>query len=156
MPELIQGLADRVMECMEGWEPAETFVIFTAHSLPVKILAGGDPYKTELLETASLVAKQLNLPKWTFAFQSASNTGELWLGPDILEVIQEKAEQGICNILACTVGFVSDHLEVLFDLGIEARDKAHELELQFRRAKTINDDPVVMDALAGRIAELLR
>jgi ferrochelatase len=154
LQEFIEALANRVQECLEGWDTQETLVIFSAHSLPVRILANGDPYKDELLETARLVADRLKLPRWTFAFQSASATGEPWLGPDILEVIETESKTGIKNLVACTVGFVSDHLEVLYDLGVEARDKCAEVGLQFRRARTLNDDPIVMDALAGRLAEL--
>lgn len=156
LPALIDGLSDRTFECLEGWNPKETLVIFSAHSLPVRIIADGDPYKDELLETSTLVAERLKLPNWTFAFQSASATEEPWLGPDILDVIAQEATGKVKNVIACTVGFVSDHLEVLYDLGVEARDKCAELELNFRRARTINDDPVVMDALAGLAAEALK
>jgi ferrochelatase len=152
LPALIEGLADRVKEQMQGWNPEETLVIFSAHSLPEKIVANGDPYKDELLETSRLVAEKSGVPHWTFAFQSASQTGEPWLGPDILDVISENAPN-YKNVIACTVGFVSDHLEVLFDLGIEARDRCAELGLNFRRAATIGADPKVMDALAGLVAE---
>jgi ferrochelatase len=154
LPEFIDALAKRVNVCLEGWDPKETVVIFSAHSLPVRILEGGDPYKEELLETSELVAKTLNLPNWTFAFQSASNTGEPWLGPDILEVIEARSKTGVKNLISCTVGFVSDHLEVLYDLGVEARDKCAEVGLQFRRAEVINDDPIAMDALAAKLAQL--
>jgi len=152
LPEFIQALADRVSAQMSGWDPAETTVIFSAHSLPMRALANGDPYKDELLETSRLVAENLGLPNWTFAFQSASSTGEPWLGPDILEVLED-LQGKTKNVIACTVGFVSDHLEVLYDLGIEARDKCAELGLNFRRAEVINDDPKVMDALAQKAAE---
>jgi ferrochelatase len=152
LPELIEALAERVEVQLEGWNPAETLVIFSAHSLPEKIVAAGDPYKEELLETSRLVAEEAGVPNWTFAFQSASNTGEPWLGPDILDVIEEQSSR-YKNVIACTVGFVSDHLEVLYDLGIEARDKCAELGLNFRRAATVGDDPKVMDALAGLVAE---
>ncbi|HWA83103.1 MAG TPA: ferrochelatase [Fimbriimonadaceae bacterium] len=155
LPELIDGLAARVSEEMEGWNPAETLVIFSAHSLPEKIMAAGDPYQEELLETSWLVAEGSGIPNWTFGFQSASQTGEPWLGPDILQVIEENAPK-YKNIVACTVGFVSDHLEVLYDLGIEAREKCEELGLNFRRAATIGEDPVVMDGLAGIAAEHLK
>ena len=151
LPALIEGLADRVTEQMQGWNPEETLVIFSAHSLPEKIVANGDPYKDELLETSRLVAEKSGVPHWTFAFQSASQTGEPWLGPDILDVISENAPD-YKNVIACTVGFVSDHLEVLFDLGIEARDRCAELGLNFRRAATIGADPKIMDALAGLVA----
>lgn len=154
LPELIDALASRVQDQLQGWDPNETLVIFSAHSLPEKIVASGDPYRDELLETSRLVAEKSGVPHWTFAFQSASQTGEPWLGPDILEVIEERGRE-FKNVIACTVGFVSDHLEVLYDLGIEARDKCAELDLNFRRAATINADPKVMDALAGLCADAL-
>lgn len=154
MPEFIHALADRVTEQMGDWEPGETLVIFSAHSLPEKIVAAGDPYQDELLETSQLVAEVAGVLHWTFAFQSASQTGEPWLGPDILDVIAERAPE-FKNVIACTVGFVSDHLEVLYDLGIEARDKCAELGLNFRRARTINDDVKVMDALADLAARAI-
>ena len=153
LPALIEGLADRVAGCLNGWKPEETLVIFSAHSLPKRALAEGDPYADELMETSRLVADKLKLPLWTFAYQSASATGEPWLGPDILDMIKER-QHDAKNVVACTVGFVSDHLEVLFDLGIEARDLCKELGLEFRRAATIGDDPKVMDALAGEVAKL--
>lgn len=155
LPALIEALADRVNAQLSGWNSEETLVIFSAHSLPEKIIAAGDPYPEELMETSRLVAEKANVPNWTFAFQSASNTGDPWLGPDILEVIEAHATQ-FKNILACTVGFVSDHLEVLFDLGIEARDKAAELGLNFRRADTISTDAAVMDALGALAAARLK
>lgn len=147
LPALIHALADRVNEQMGDWNPGETLVIFSAHSLPEEIVAAGDPYQDELLETSQLVAEVAGVLHWTFAFQSASQTGEPWLGPDILDVIEARAPE-FKNVIACTVGFISDHLEVLYDLGIEARDKCAELGLNFRRARTINDDPKVMEALA--------
>jgi len=151
LPALIEALADRVRTQMEGWDPDDTLVIFSAHSLPEKIVAAGDPYPKELMETSCLVAEKANVPDWIFAYQSASNTGDPWLGPDILDVIEENAPN-YENVLACTIGFVSDHLEVLFDLGIEAREKCAELDLNFRRADTIGTDPGVMNALGQLIA----
>ncbi|HEY0868063.1 MAG TPA: ferrochelatase, partial [Fimbriimonas sp.] len=147
LPAFIEALADRVLDALSGFDPDETLVIFSAHSLPERIMAAGDPYQEELLLTSRLVAERTGVPHWTFAFQSASTTGEPWLGPDILNVIEENAPN-YRNVVACTVGFVSEHLEVLYDLGIEARDKCAELGLGFKRAETINDDPKVMDALA--------
>ena len=147
LSEFVDGLAARVSKQLEGWNAGETLVIFSAHSLPQRIVSAGDPYPNELLETSTLVADKLKLPHWTFAYQSASTTGEPWLGPDVLDVIATESKN-YKNILCCTVGFVSDHLEVLFDLGIEARDKCAELDLNFRRAETINVDETIMDALA--------
>lgn len=154
LPALISGLAKRVKDQMSGWNSDETLVIFSAHSLPEKIMAAGDPYQDELMETSRMVAEKAGLANWTFGFQSASQTGEPWLGPDILDVIQENAGD-YKNVVACTVGFVSDHLEVLYDLGIEAKEKCEELGLNFRRADTIGQDEAVMDALAGLAAEKL-
>jgi ferrochelatase len=155
LPAFIEALAGRVLTALDGWEAADTLVIFSAHSLPMRALAEGDPYRDELMETSRLVAERLRLPHWTFAFQSASSTGEPWLGPDILDVIEPETKlHALTNVVACTVGFISDHLEVLYDLGIETRDKCAELGLNFRRAETINADPIVMDALAGDAARL--
>jgi hypothetical protein len=138
----------------EAWDPDETLVIFSAHSLPKRIMAEGDPYIEELLATSRLVASETGVKNWRFAFQSASKTGEPWLGPDILDVINE--EQGnYKNFLACTVGFVSDHLEVLYDLDIESRDHCEKLGLNFRRAATIGPDEAVMMTLAQLCAKAL-
>ena len=153
LPALIDGISARVAAKLEGWDPEETLVIFSAHSLPKRIVAEGDPYAEELMETSKLVADKVGIPHWTFAFQSASTTGEPWLGPDVLDVIKFNATH-YKNIVCCTVGFVSDHLEVLYDLGIEARDKCSELSLNFRRVDTIGADEAIMDALAGLAAEL--
>lgn len=156
MPELIEGLAARVKEQMQGWSPEETIVLFSAHSLPKRIVADGDPYQKELEETSALVAKEAGVANWRFCFQSASTTGEPWLGPDILDVLDEiKAEGRFKNVVACTVGFISDHLEVLYDLGIETRDRAKELGLEYRAARTINADPKVMHALGRLLARTI-
>ena len=153
LPALIEGIVDRVQAQLDGWNLDETLVIFSAHSLPQRIMAAGDPYPEELMETSKLVAEKLGLTHWKFAYQSASTTGEPWLGPDVLDVIAAEAPN-YKNIVCCTVGFVSDHLEVLYDLGIEARDKCAELNLNFRRAETINVDKIIMSALAAVAAEM--
>lgn len=154
LPELISAMGTRVSARLTGWNPGETLVIFSAHSLPQRIMAAGDPYTEELMQTSRLVAKEAGVRHWTFAFQSASKTGEPWLEPDILDVIDQKHAR-YKNVVACTVGFVSDHLEVLYDLGIETREHCEKLGLNYRRADTIGDDPAVMDALAGLCAEKL-
>ena len=153
MPALISALADRVKKAQACLDPDKTLVIFSAHSLPERAISGGDPYKEELMETSRLVAEAASVPHWTFGFQSASSTGEPWVGPDILDVIKDQAAGKFEAVIACTVGFVSDHLEVLYDLGIEAKEKCKEMGLQFRRAECINDDPSVMNALASVVAE---
>ena len=131
------------------------WVVFTAHSLPGRALAGGDPYRDQLLETSRLVAERAGLgERWSFAFQSASATGELWLGPDILEELERLAGEGEREVLVAPVGFVSDHLEILWDLDIEAREKAQALGLEFERITSLNDDPSFIRALAGVVEKV--
>ena len=124
-------------------------VVFTAHSLPASILDAGDPYQDELLETCSLIAERAALREWSFSFQSESPTGEPWLGPDILDHLVTLKAQGIGDVLICPVGFVSDHLEIRWDIDHEAREKAGELGIGLDRIAMPNADPVFVDALAG-------
>jgi len=138
----VEVLADRV----RGFEG---HVIFTAHSLPERILQEGDPYRDQLLETAQLVADRAGLEHWSFAFQSASPTGEPWLGPDILEELATLSANGLENALVCPIGFVSDHLEILWDLDVEACERSAELGLELERIESLNDDPAFICALAG-------
>jgi protoporphyrin/coproporphyrin ferrochelatase len=135
---------------------AEAHVVFTAHSLPERILAMGDPYRDQLLETSRLVAERAGIERWSFAFQSASQTGEPWLGPDILEELDTLHEQGVRDVLVCPVGFVSDHLEILWDLDIAARERAGELDLRLDRIESLNDDPAFIRALAELVRQALR
>jgi ferrochelatase len=138
-------LADRV-------RGTDAHVVFTAHSLPSRILAEGDPYRDQLLETSQLVAERAGIDSWSFAFQSASPTGEPWLGPDILEELDDLKSKGVERVLACPIGFVSDHLEILWDLDVEARERSAELGLDFDRIRSLNDDP----AFVRGLAELVR
>ena len=137
----VDVLADRVRD-FDG------HVVFTAHSLPERILGAGDPYRDQLLETSRLVAERAGIDDWSFAFQSASATGEPWLGPDILEELETLAANGVRRVLVCPVGFVSDHLEILWDLDIEAREQAAELGMELGRIESMNDDPAFIRALA--------
>jgi ferrochelatase len=123
-------------------------VVFTAHSLPARILAEGDPYRDQLLETSRLVADKANVERWSFAFQSESKTGEPWLGPDILEELERLHADGVRDVLVAPVGFVSDHLEILWDLDVEARENAADLGLRLDRIESLNDDPRFIEALA--------
>jgi protoporphyrin/coproporphyrin ferrochelatase len=135
--------------------PTRTRVLFTAHSLPQRIIDGGDPYPTELHATATAVAKQLGLVEhsdWDIAWQSAGRTPEPWIGPDILLAIDDiAAQQSADGVLVSAVGFVADHLEVLYDLDIEAARHADKLGLRFSRTACVNDDSTVMSALAQRV-----
>jgi protoporphyrin/coproporphyrin ferrochelatase len=142
-------LADRV-------RGTDAHVVFTAHSLPERILAMGDPYRDQLLETSRLVAERAGVERWSFAFQSTSETGEPWLGPDILEELDALPERGVRDVLVCPVGFVSDHLEILWDLDVEARERAAELGLRLDRIESLNDDPAFIRALATLARQALR
>ncbi len=137
--------------------PTGTKVLFTAHSLPQRIVAAGDPYSDELRATAELVAARAGLERWNrwaVAWQSAGRTPEPWIGPDILEVISDLAgSENATGVLVAAVGFVADHLEVLYDLDIEAARHAAALGLAFARTACVNDDPAVMAALAARVIE---
>ena len=139
--------------------PADTKVLFTAHSLPQRIIDTGDPYPQELRATAVAVAAKVGLGQWSnwaIAWQSAGRTPEPWLGPDVLQVIDDLADaendaNRTTGILVCAVGFVADHLEVLYDLDIEAAARARSRGLAFARTACVNDDPTVMAALARRV-----
>ena len=126
-------------------------VVFTAHSLPSRILDEGDPYRDELLETSRLVAERAQVNEWTFAFQSESPTGEPWLGPDILEHLNELAATDVRDVLLCPVGFVADHLEIRWDLDVEAVDRARELGIRLDRIELPNADPAFIRVLAGLV-----
>jgi ferrochelatase len=130
-------------------------VVFTAHSLPARILDEGDPYRDQLLETARLVAEEAGISEWTFSFQSASPTGEPWLGPDILDHLAELHEGGTDDVLICPVGFVSDHLEIRWDLDTEARELAGELGMRVDRIEMPNADPRFVAVLAEIVRRAL-
>jgi len=147
-PGFVELLAERV-------RGTHAHVVFTAHSLPARILEAGDPYKDQLLETSRLIAERAGLDDWSFSFQSESQTGEPWLGPDILDHLEELHEHGITEVLVCPVGFVADHLEIRWDLDHEAAEKARELGLNFSRIEMPNADPAFIDVLAGLVRRVL-
>jgi ferrochelatase len=165
---LEDGLAGRAeLRFVESWHAHEPYialladrvrgtdahVVFTAHSLPARILEEGDPYRDQLLETSHLIAERAGLESWSFAFQSESPTGEPWLGPDILDELDSLKARGVESVLACPVGFVSDHLEILWDLDVEARQRAAELGLEFDRIRSLNHDPAFVSGLAELVRE---
>jgi protoporphyrin/coproporphyrin ferrochelatase len=139
------GFVDLLAAKIRG---TDAHVVFTAHSLPARILEAGDPYKEQLLETSRLVAEAAGTENWSFSFQSESPTGEPWLGPDILDHLRTLHEQGVESVLICPVGFVSDHLEIRWDLDVEATGLAQELGLRLERIEMPNDDPAFVRTLA--------
>jgi len=154
-PLFLDALADRLRTALATLrEPvrASTPVIFTAHSLPEKTLNWRDPYPQELRRTASAVADRVGVGTWTFAYQSAGRTADPWLGPDVRDVIQDARDAGHRSVAVCSVGFITDHLEVLYDLDIEARNLAEGLGMRFVRAASLNDHPLMIEALADLVA----
>ena len=151
-PAYLDFLVHAVRESLASL-PARTKVLFTAHSLPERALVD-DPYPEQLHESAAAVAKVVGLDQadWSIAWQSAGRTPEPWRGPDVLEVIRELAATGDADgVLVCPQGFVSDHLEVVYDLDIEAAAVAAEVGLAFARTRVLNDDPAVLAELAERV-----
>jgi ferrochelatase len=126
-------------------------VVFTAHSVPVRIVDAGDPYAEQVHESAAACARAAGLTRWSVAWQSASRTAEPWLGPDVRDVIAALSRQDATAVVVCPVGFVSDHLEVLYDIDVEARAAAQRARIAFARTASLNDDPAFCDVLAGVI-----
>ena len=151
-PGFISWTALRVKEATGRLGVDDPLVVFSAHSLPERILQAKDPYPEQLRETAEAVAREAGVARWRTAWQSAGRTADSWLGPDILEVLEELAGTGERGVVIAPVGFVADHLEVLYDVDIEAQRRADELGLKLDRTVMPNDDPAFLDVLAG-IAE---
>lgn len=153
---LANDLATRLAE-MNSSIVGRPRVLFTAHSLPERIIAAGDPYADELRSTAQAVAERLDLIEgadWQIAWQSAGRTPEAWLGPDILQVIEELgSNDDVDGVIVCACGFVADHLEVLYDLDIEASQRAAMHDLAFDRTASVNTDTRTFEALAELICE---
>lgn len=148
-----RGFVEVLAERVRG---TSAHVVFTAHSLPARILESGDPYKEQLLETARLVAESAGLEDWSFSFQSESPTGEPWLGPDILDHLGELHARGIDDVLVCPVGFVSDHLEIRWDIDVEARERASGLGMKLDRIEMPNADAAFIRTLADIVRWALR
>jgi protoporphyrin/coproporphyrin ferrochelatase len=146
------GFVELLADCVRG---TDAHVVFTAHSLPARILEAGDPYRDQLLETSRLVAEAAGLAAWSFSFQSESPTGEPWLGPDILDHLEALRRQDVERVLVCPVGFVSDHLEIRWDLDVEAQEKAKELGLRLERIEMPNADPAFVRVLGGIVERAL-
>jgi len=137
--------------------PGGTALFFTAHSLPLRVVAEGDPYPDQVRRSGEDIAAVLGLAgragvRWDVAWQSAGRTADPWIGPDLLEEIRRVAGEGAGAVAVCAVGFVSDHLEVLYDLDIEAAGVAASAGVAFARTPSLNDDPAFLDILAGVVA----
>ena len=155
-PGLINALAKRVDQGLEKWDPTKresVQVVFSAHSLPVRIQRMGDPYADQLHQTARLVAEMAGLDdaQWSWSYQSAGRTPEPWLGPQLPDHLRELRKQGVRDVLSIPVGFVSDHVEILYDIDIQAQGVARELEMRLERPPALNDDPLFIKTLADII-----
>ncbi len=152
-PGLVTAFASRVDEGLARWADGErqrVHVVFSAHSLPQRVLASGDPYADQCLETARLVAERAGLEqsRWSWAYQSAGRTPEPWAGPDIGEHLVALAAEGVRDVVSIPVGFVSDHVEILFDIDHRAAEVASSVGIRLERPPALNDDPVFIAALA--------
>jgi ferrochelatase len=157
-PAFVTLLAERVTEALggigAGHDQSRYPVLFTAHSLPERIRATGDTYPEQLQESAALVAAAAGIARWQVAWQSAGRTPEPWLGPDVRDVVRHLAadeSKGVDGVVVCPIGFVSDHLEVLYDLDVELAAVATEVGLPYARTASLNDDPRFIGVLADVI-----
>jgi len=148
-PAFLDAVAGRVAKALRRFpDPSAVQVIFTAHSLPQSILAAGDPYPEELRASAAAVAARRGLDGWRFAYQSAGATHDAWLGPDAGDVITELAAAGREAFLLVPIGFVCDHVEILYDIDVEYRALAERLGVRLERTASLNDDPGLVAAVA--------
>jgi ferrochelatase len=152
-PGLIDAFAARVSDGVARWAEPErerVHVVFTAHSLPERVLASGDPYDAQCRETAGLVAERAGISgeRWSWSYQSAGRTPEPWAGPDLGEHLEELAQLGVRDVVVVPVGFVSDHVELLYDVDIRARAIAERAGVRLERPPALNDDPLFVSTLA--------
>ena len=158
-PSFHELIADRIREAFQGWLPpvrAQVVTVFTAHSLPVRIREWDDPYERQLLESCHAVSRLAAVDNWRVAWQSAGNTGEPWLGPDILDVLRTLRDNGTRHVLSVPIGFVCDHLEIAYDIDHEAQRVAGDLGITLRRTRMPNDDRAFIDVLADVVRHAAR
>ena len=158
-PGFLNLIAKRVNDALAtipASRHATTEVIFSAHSLPEKVVELSDTYPEQLKESAVLAAAIAGVRSFDVAWQSAGRTADPWLGPDILKALRDKHAEGFTDVVSCPIGFVSDHLEVLFDIDIEAQSVAREVGLNLVRTASLNDDSAFMSVLAGGIRTAAR
>ena len=152
-PLFVRAVAERVASAIEGvpGEHRGAPLVFTAHSVP-RSMADGSPYVEQFREASRRVAESLGRAEWALAYQSRSGRPEdPWLGPDVTETVERLARAGEKAVIVAPIGFVCDHVEVLYDLDVEARQHARELGVGFYRAPAVNDHPLFIDLLAGLV-----
>jgi ferrochelatase len=149
-------IAQRIEQALARWSPnerANIVTVFSAHSLPERIRQWSDPYEQQLLQSCGAVGACTGIDNWRFAWQSASDTGEVWLGPDIKNVLRALHRDGVRHVLSVPIGFVSDHLEIMYDIDHEARREAHALGMILNRITMPNADPAFIKVLASVVAD---
>lgn len=151
-PKLIRAWASRIRSA-ERTLPGTYSLVFSAHSLPEKILASGDPYRYQLVESCESVSAALRREEWSFSFQSAGHTRDPWLGPDILEHLQDRLDYGSRSFLIAPIGFVADHLEILYDIDVECRHWAETAGARLERCRMLNDDDDFVECLRSVVDE---
>jgi ferrochelatase len=153
-PAFLQAVENHIRAGYEKFAPQDrdkVKLIFSAHSLPARLLKMGDPYDDQLQSNAKIIAERLGKVDWMFSYQSAGHSAEPWLGPQIEEVVVELAQQGYRYALAAPIGFVCDHVEILYDLDIEARQLGLEHGLQLERIESMNTDPLFIQAIVEAV-----
>jgi len=153
-PGLIEAFRKRgatALELAERETGERVPVVFTAHSVPERTIADGDPYQQQVLETAALVASAMGLANYRVAFQSQGMTAEKWIGPTVESEIDALAQAGVKNVLLIPVGFVADHVEILYDIDVLFRDYGKARNVNVRRSESLNDSPEFAAALASLV-----
>ena len=154
LPGYLDALTERIGDALAKF-PADVRpqvpVIFTAHSLPERIRTWDDPYEAQLQETVKLLRERLPDQPWEWAYQSAAMTADPWLGPDASEVIARLHADGVNNVVICPIGFICEHVEILFDIDVEFQQQAQELGMHLERIEMLNDHPLLLDALANLV-----
>ncbi len=157
-PAFIQAVSQRIEAALQRF-PEETRadvpLLFTAHSLPARVLESGDPYPEELKASVDLVVDRLQPRHWRWAFQSQGATAEPWLGPSVEETLEELAADGFHDLLFVPIGFVCDHVEVLYDVDIEHKQQAEALGIRLERIDMLNDDPGLVEAVASAVSRVV-
>jgi ferrochelatase len=151
-PKLIEAWSSRIASAEQKLPDAYSLV-FSAHSLPEKILVNGDPYRYQLIETCEAISAKIQRSEWSFAFQSAGHTRDPWLGPDILEHLQGLFDRGARSFLVAPIGFVANHLEILYDVDIECKEWAAKNGARLARCEMLNDNDDLVECLHSVIRE---
>lgn len=155
-PLFVDAWVERIEEALSSIQQSDRrnlVLVFTAHSLPERILEFNDPYPRELQETCKAIVNRMNVSDWSFAYQSASHTGQKWLGPDIIDKLSELRDSGYRNVLIAPIGFVADHLEILYDIDVKCQTWAKNNGMVLKRTRSLDTSPKLIACLASIVRE---